>query len=119
MTFRHNHAPTAGESGPFPAPEVHSPYPVPSRLGPDKLEEVVNADVRKLLNRLDRRVVRRLWSHRHKRWRNAGWIESQHGTAVQRRDEPPVYRGGIGGSCRTGTRGQAGPFRRMASLYKP
>jgi RNA-directed DNA polymerase len=31
------------------------------------------AHVRKLFNRLDRWVVRRLWSHRHKRWRNAGW----------------------------------------------
>ena len=31
------------------------------------------AHVRKLFNRLDRWVVRRIWSHRHKRWRNAGW----------------------------------------------
>jgi RNA-directed DNA polymerase len=31
------------------------------------------AHVRKLFNRLDRWVVRRLWSHRFKRWRNAGW----------------------------------------------
>jgi RNA-directed DNA polymerase len=29
--------------------------------------------VRKRFNQLDRWVVRRLWSHRHKRWRNAGW----------------------------------------------
>lgn len=29
--------------------------------------------VRKLFNRLDRWVIRRLWSHRLKRWRNAGW----------------------------------------------
>ena len=31
------------------------------------------AHVRKLFNRLDRWVVRRLRSHRHKRWRNDGW----------------------------------------------
>ena len=31
------------------------------------------AHVRKLFNRLDRWVVRRIWSHRFKRWRCAGW----------------------------------------------
>lgn len=31
------------------------------------------AHVRKLFNRLDRWIVRRIWSHRHKRWRCAGW----------------------------------------------
>lgn len=31
------------------------------------------AHVRKLFNRLDRWIVRRLWSHRHKRWRCCGW----------------------------------------------
>jgi group II intron reverse transcriptase/maturase len=31
------------------------------------------AHVRKLFNRLDRWVKRRIWSHRYKRWRNAGW----------------------------------------------
>ena len=31
------------------------------------------AHVRKLFNRLDSWIVRRLRSHRHKRWRNAGW----------------------------------------------
>jgi len=31
------------------------------------------ARVRKIFNRLDRWVVRRIWSHRYKRWRNAGW----------------------------------------------
>ena len=31
------------------------------------------ANVRKLFNRLDRWVVRRIWSHRKKRWRNCGW----------------------------------------------
>jgi len=31
------------------------------------------AHVRKLFNRLDRWIVRRIWSHRHQRWRCAGW----------------------------------------------
>jgi RNA-directed DNA polymerase len=31
------------------------------------------AHVRKLFNHLDRWIVRRLWSHRHKRWRCKGW----------------------------------------------
>lgn len=31
------------------------------------------AHVRKLFNQLDRWIIRRLWSHRHKRWRNTGW----------------------------------------------
>jgi group II intron reverse transcriptase/maturase len=31
------------------------------------------AHVRKLFNRLDGWIVRRIWSYRHKRWRNAGW----------------------------------------------
>lgn len=31
------------------------------------------AHVRKLFNRLDRWIRRRIWSHRHKRWRNTGW----------------------------------------------
>lgn len=34
--------------------------------------------VRKLFNRLDRWIVRRLWSHRHKRWRNCGWKTLPH-----------------------------------------
>ena len=29
--------------------------------------------VRLLFNQLDRWIIRRLWSHRHKRWRNTGW----------------------------------------------
>lgn len=33
------------------------------------------AHVRKLFNRLDRWIVRRIWSHRYKRWRCAGWKE--------------------------------------------
>jgi group II intron reverse transcriptase/maturase len=32
-----------------------------------------SAHVRKLFNQLDRWIVRRLWSHRHKRWRCRGW----------------------------------------------
>jgi len=31
------------------------------------------AHVRRLFNKLDRWIVRRIWSHRCKRWRNAGW----------------------------------------------
>ena len=31
------------------------------------------AHVRKLFARLARWIVRRLWSHRTKRWRNGGW----------------------------------------------
>lgn len=31
------------------------------------------AHVRRLFHRLDHWIVRRLWSHRFKRWRNAGW----------------------------------------------
>jgi RNA-directed DNA polymerase len=31
------------------------------------------AHIRKLFNRLNRWIVRRIWSHRFKRWRNLGW----------------------------------------------
>ena len=31
------------------------------------------AHVRRLFHRLDAWIVRRLWAHRHKRWRNRGW----------------------------------------------
>lgn len=31
------------------------------------------AHVRKLFNRLQRWIIRRIWSHRFKRWRNTGW----------------------------------------------
>lgn len=31
------------------------------------------AHVRKLFNRLQRWIIRRIWSHRFKHWRNAGW----------------------------------------------
>ena len=31
------------------------------------------AHVRRLFDQLDGWLVRRIWSHRHKRWRNAGW----------------------------------------------
>ena len=33
------------------------------------------AHVRKLFNQLDRWIVRRIWSHRYKRWRCCGWRE--------------------------------------------
>jgi RNA-directed DNA polymerase len=56
---------------------------IPLRLG--DLIETINpiirgwgnyycrSHVRKRFNQLDRWIVRRHWSHRHKRWRNAGW----------------------------------------------
>jgi len=31
------------------------------------------AHVRRLFHRLDGWIVRRIWSHRYKRWRNSGW----------------------------------------------
>jgi RNA-directed DNA polymerase len=31
------------------------------------------AHVRRLFHRLDQWLVRRIWSHRHKRWRCSGW----------------------------------------------
>ncbi len=31
------------------------------------------ANVRRLFNQLDRWIIRRIWSHRYKRWRNIGW----------------------------------------------
>ena len=31
------------------------------------------AHIRRLFHQLDGWIVRRIWSHRHKRWRNAGW----------------------------------------------
>jgi hypothetical protein len=34
---------------------------------------LAKAHVRKLFHRLDRLIVQRLWSHRHKRWRCTGW----------------------------------------------
>jgi group II intron reverse transcriptase/maturase len=36
-------------------------------------EHFKRAHVRRLFNQLDRWIVRRIWSHRHKRWRCAGW----------------------------------------------
>ena len=33
------------------------------------------AHVRRLFNRLDRWIVRLIWSHRYRRWRNTGWRE--------------------------------------------
>ena len=31
------------------------------------------AHVRKIFNKLDRWIIRRLWNHRYKKWRNCGW----------------------------------------------
>jgi RNA-directed DNA polymerase len=31
--------------------------------------------IRKLFNKLDRWIVRRIWSFKYKRWRNTGWKE--------------------------------------------
>jgi RNA-directed DNA polymerase len=31
------------------------------------------AHVRRLFNRLERWMIHRIWSHRYKRWRTAGW----------------------------------------------
>lgn len=36
------------------------------------------AHVRKLFNRLDRWIVRRIWSHQNKRWRTCGWKRYPH-----------------------------------------
>ena len=33
------------------------------------------AHVRRLFHRLDAWIRRRIWSHRYKHWRNAGWIQ--------------------------------------------
>lgn len=33
------------------------------------------AHIRKLFNKLDRWILRRLWNHRFKKWRNCGWKE--------------------------------------------
>ncbi len=56
-----------------------------AKCGPKELIEGLNpilrgwgnyykkAHVRKLFNRLNRWIVRRIWSHRFKRWRNFGW----------------------------------------------
>jgi len=38
------------------------------------------AHVRKLFNQLDRWIVRRIWSHRFKRWRNGGWTQLRKAT---------------------------------------
>jgi RNA-directed DNA polymerase len=38
------------------------------------------AHVRKLFNRLNRWIVRRIWSHRYKRWRNLGWRQLHEST---------------------------------------
>jgi RNA-directed DNA polymerase len=38
-------------------------------------EHYKRAHVRLLFNRLDRWIVRRLWSHRFRRWRCRGWLK--------------------------------------------
>src|SRR5882762_3421725 len=38
------------------------------------------AHVRKLFNQLGRWIVRRIWSHRFKRWRNGGWTQLRKAT---------------------------------------
>lgn len=58
------------------------------RKKPLKLEEVIElinpvirgwgnyykkANVRKIFNKLDRWIIRRLWNHKYKKWRNCGW----------------------------------------------
>ena len=42
------------------------------------------AHVRKLFHRLDGWIVRRIWSHRFKRWRNGGWQTVAGNQAVRR-----------------------------------
>src|ERR1039458_10064089 len=59
--------------------------PTPLRLGEliDKINPIIRgwgnyycrSHVRKRFSQLDRWIIRRLWSHRTKRWRNAGWKE--------------------------------------------
>ena len=39
----------------------------------DKFEDIQRAHVRKLFTQLDAWIVRRIWSHRCKRWRCSGW----------------------------------------------
>jgi RNA-directed DNA polymerase len=55
--------------------------PVSTRVLIDEINPIIRgwghyyckAHVRKLFARLARWIVRRLWSHRYKRWRNCGW----------------------------------------------
>lgn len=55
--------------------------PVPTEVLIEQINPIIRgwglyfhkAHVRKLFNQLDRWIVRRLWSHRHKRWRCCGW----------------------------------------------
>lgn len=42
------------------------------------------AHVRKLFNMLDRWIVRRLWSHHYKKWRNCGWKKYPHKELYQK-----------------------------------
>ncbi len=55
--------------------------PIPTEVLIEQINPIIRgwglyfhkAHVRKLFNQLDRWIVRRLWSHRHKRWRCCGW----------------------------------------------
>ena len=55
--------------------------PVPTEVLIQQINPVIRgwglyfcrAHVRKLFNRLDRWIIRRLWSQRYKRWRCCGW----------------------------------------------
>lgn len=42
------------------------------------------AHVRKLFNQLDRWIVRRLWNHHFKKWRNSGWNKYPHKELYQK-----------------------------------
>jgi hypothetical protein len=56
------------------------------------------ANIRKLFARLDRWILRRIWSHRFKRWRCRGW---RHLCDTCRR-QPRVKRQVVGGKARPG-----------------
>jgi RNA-directed DNA polymerase len=55
--------------------------PVSTRILIEQINPVIRgwglyyckAHIRKLFNQLDRWIIRRLWSHKLKRWRNTGW----------------------------------------------
>jgi hypothetical protein len=63
-------------------PERHAPRRLSDHLGLEGLKQKVHSlvdkvysrsHVRKLFHQLDGWIVRRLWSHHAKRWRNTGW----------------------------------------------
>jgi len=47
-----------------------------SETATTRQEYYKRAHVRLLFNRLDRWIIRRIWSHRYKHWRNDGWKRS-------------------------------------------